>query len=284
MDLRSLMELPPWEWPEDARALVEKTLRDRGALEDERALAASLAGDLTLLDDELARELLALVKAEGEPERVRSAAALALGAALELADTDGFDDPDSACLGEALFGEVRRALQVVYADARASKLLRRKALEAAVRAPERWQEGAARAAWAERDDEWRLTAIFCMGFLRTGFEVQLLDALQSANAALRLEALRAAGRTELDEAWPYVEPILAGASRKPTGDEKELLLAAIDAAASIRPGDAAELIEPLRRSRDPEVAEAAAEAHSMALVMSVRGGEVEDDDEDEEDD
>lgn len=280
MDLRALLELPPWDWPEEARDLVATTLRDRDAHEEERALAASFAGDLTLLDEELARELLALAKADGEPARLRGAAAIALGAALELADTDGFDDPDAVCLGEALFGEVRRALQAMYADARTPKLVRRRALEAAVRAPAAWQEGAVRAAWTERDDEWRLTAIFCMGYLRGGFDDKLVDALQSPQPELRLQAIRAAGRVELDAAWPHVEPIIRGAQREPTGDEKDLLLAAIEAAGTIRPAQAADLLEPLKRSRDQQVAEAAAEAFSMALVMS----ELEDDEADEDED
>lgn len=42
--LKTLEQTPPWEWPENAGAVLLGVLRDRGAAEDERVLAASPSG------------------------------------------------------------------------------------------------------------------------------------------------------------------------------------------------------------------------------------------------
>jgi hypothetical protein len=54
-------------------------------------------------------------------------------------------------------------------DASVPTDVRRRILEASVRAPQDWHRDAIRAAYASDDDVWRLTAVFCMRSVR-GFE------------------------------------------------------------------------------------------------------------------
>ncbi len=54
MDIYTLDDLPPWEWPEDAEAMIIGLLEDTQADAEERLLAAELAGDYTNMNDALA--------------------------------------------------------------------------------------------------------------------------------------------------------------------------------------------------------------------------------------
>jgi len=81
----------------------------------------------------------------------------------------------------------------------------------------------------------------------------------------------------VDEAWPHVAALIAAADIS-----KDLLLAAIGASATIRPGEAGMILADLADSSDEDVAEAVAEAMSMAEGIS--DDEEDEDDEDFEDD
>ena len=70
MDVYSLVETPPWEWPAGANDEILRVLRDQEAAEGERLVAAELAGDLNLLDDVLAEELLRILADPGETENI----------------------------------------------------------------------------------------------------------------------------------------------------------------------------------------------------------------------
>ena len=83
MDLHDLENTPPWEWPADARNLLLLTLREESASERDRGLAAELAGDLVVMNDELAAALLAIVENPQQPPDIRAKASIALGPALE---------------------------------------------------------------------------------------------------------------------------------------------------------------------------------------------------------
>ncbi|MFQ5741161.1 MAG: hypothetical protein ACE5JX_19330, partial [Acidobacteriota bacterium] len=83
----------------------------------------------------------------------------------------------------------------------------------------------------------------------------------------------AAGNWEVDAAWAHITALVIS---KET--EKALLLAAIDAVASIRPREAGGIIVHLTDSDDEEIVEAAHEAIAMAGAVS----EVEYDDGDDE--
>jgi hypothetical protein len=284
MDVKTLAQTPSWKWPGNAGATLLGMLRDARAPESDRALAAQLAGDLVVMNDDVAEVLLSILQSGSEPEQLRGRAAIALGAVLEDGDLQGFDDPDVVAIAEPTFHRIRKSLHAVFTDARVPDAVRRSVLEASVRAPEPWHRGALRAAWVSGDDAWKVTALFGMGHV-PGFENEILQTLESANPDLRYEAVVAAGNREIDAAWPCITEIIT--SPRP---DKALLLAAIDAAPGIRPAETPALLIPLEGSNDEDVAAAVEEALAMATALSDIGGEEdgendeEDDDEDEEPD
>lgn len=270
MDLEFLQDTPPWDWPADAGRTILQTLRDRKAEDPARLVAAHLAGDLTVVDDEIASALLAVARDSDETEALRSTAAIALGPALEQTEMFGLDDPDDSVLSETRFREIRKALRQLYYDANVPLEARRRVLEASVRAPEDWHRDAVRAAYSSSDPSWVLTAVFCMRFVR-GFGDQILAALDSDNPDIRYEAVCAAGNWGIDGAWGHVSEILVAKAV-----DKQLLLAAIEAASAIRPQEAAEMLVDLTESEDDEIADAASEA----LVMAEGLAELDDEDDD----
>ena len=58
MDLKILEKTPPWEWPEDSDRYFLKILGGDQAGESDRCLAAELAGDCTVIDDEFLKSCL----------------------------------------------------------------------------------------------------------------------------------------------------------------------------------------------------------------------------------
>ncbi|TMA89114.1 MAG: hypothetical protein E6J77_07935 [Deltaproteobacteria bacterium] len=108
-----------------------------------------------------------------------------------------------------------------------------------------------------------------MRFVR-GFEEQILEALDTENPDIHYEAVVAAGNWGLDAAWPQVAALV---SSKKT--DKPLLLAAIEAIASIRPHEAVRMLDDLADSHDEDIAAAAEEAMARAEGPS---GEDDDDD------
>jgi hypothetical protein len=270
MDIKTLQELASWEWPDDADKTILGVLRNRGADEEDRVLAAELAGDVTVINDELAEALLSIVKRSDEPEGLRTQAVLSLGPALE--DTyDGFDDPDGLTISPGLFKKIQDSLRKLYKDPSVPKEVRRRTLEASARAPEEWHHDAVTEAYFNGDDDWKLTAVFCMGFIG-GFDDQILEALDSRNPDIYYQAILAAGDWGLQEAWPHVVSILTGDQ-----SDKPLLLAAIEAAVCIRPQEAAEILSDLTYSDDEDIVGAAQEAIAMSGVFV-------DDDFDDDDD
>jgi HEAT repeat protein len=107
-----------------------------------------------------------------------------------------------------------------------------------------------------------LTAVFSMRWVR-GFDDQILLALKSGDPEIRYEAVNAAGNWELDAAWSHIVELLNDAH-----SPKPLLLAAIGAVGSIRPGEARNILVDLADSEDEEIAEAADEAMMEAEVAS----------------
>jgi hypothetical protein len=210
------------------------------------------------VNDRLAAALLGVLGASEEPEALRARAAIALGPALEQADTYGFEDPDDVLVSADMFRRVKQALRALFHDATVPKDVRRRVLEASVRAPQRWHADAVREAYAGDDEAWKLTAVFCMKYVR-GFDDEIVAALSSDTDAIRYQALRAAGAWGVKAAWPHVAAVLAAG-----GPDKDLLLAAIDAAASIRPAEASDILERFSGHDDEDVVEAALEALAMA--------------------
>ena len=79
MNLKTLKDTPPWDWPEDVGKFFLEVLRDEQVNEMERLLAAELAGDFTVINDELADRLLMIICNDEELESLRGQAAIALG-------------------------------------------------------------------------------------------------------------------------------------------------------------------------------------------------------------
>jgi hypothetical protein len=262
VDLKTLMDTPPWDWPKDAGKIFQKILNDSRAEESDRLVAAELAGDSTVINDDLADALMAIIRHADEPEKLRARAAISLGAVLEQADTDGFEDPDDVPISERTFRNIQDTLHRLYLDNSNPKEVRRRILEASVRAPKDWHQNAITAAYSSGDKDWMLTAVFSMRWVR-GFDNQILEALRSADPEIQYQAVNAAGNWELDAAWPRIVVLLNDA-----GTPKPLLLAAIGAASSIRPQEAREILIDLAASDDEEIAEAADEAIAISEPAS----------------
>jgi hypothetical protein len=271
MDLKTLLDTPPWDWPRDAGRMLWRILVDQRANETDRAVAAELAGDLTVINDDLAATLLTIAGSADEPEPLRARATISLGPVLEQADTDGFEDPDDVPITERTFHNIQDSLEKLYRDNSTPKEVRRRSLEASVRAPQTWHQDAIRHAYSSGDKEWMLTAVFSMRWVR-GFDDQILLALKSGDPEIQYQAVTAAGNWEVDAAWSHIVELLNDAH-----SPKPLLLAAIGAVGSIRPAEAREILVDLADSDDEEIAEAIAEAMAAA-----EGPTDEEDDEEDE--
>jgi hypothetical protein len=284
MNLTDLRDTPPWEWPGDTGRQVRKLLNNRNADPAERLVAVEFAGDLTVLDNDLSNVLLAVVRNKEEPEELRAEAAIAFGPVLEMASIEfdeelgEFDDPDSLPISEGQFHTIQDALRRVCDDPTAPKLVRRKVLEASVRAPSPWHQDAVRTAYTSGDPEWMLTAVFAMQFV-PGFETEILEALNSSDPEIHYHAVVAAGEKELDAAWPHIFSLA-----KDDSAAKNLRLAAIGAIGSNRPEEAEELLTELADSDDEDIAAAADEALSAEDPFEDDEDDDEDDDEEDEDD
>jgi hypothetical protein len=261
MDLNILKDIPPWDWPEDADKMLLVILRDDQADQAERLLAAELAGDCTDINNELVDALIAIVRSGKDSDSIRANAAIALGPALEYAYVDGFEDPDDAPISEDKFHEICKSLRQLYMDTNVPKEVRRRILEASVRAPQDWHQDVIREAYSSGDESWKLTAVFCMRFVR-GFNDQILEALETENQDIHYHAVCAAGNWEVDAAWPHIADLLTTEKT-----DKPLLLAAIDAVVSLRPQEAAPILLDFTNSDDEDIVDAAYEAMGMAEAL-----------------
>ena len=265
MDLTSLANLPPWQWPTDIGNTLLAVLRDRNADESEHLLAAEMAGEIVAINDDLAGALLSIVADATASEELRSRAALSLGPVLEQMDMDsigdipGLDESfDAPPISEHTFHRIQQSLHARYLEDDIPKEVRRRILESSVRAPADWHRDAIRAAYSRDDRDWRLTAVFAMRYVH-GFTDGIVAALDDPDEEVRYEAVTAAGNWEVDAAWPHVSALLTAPDT-----DKALLLAAIEAAAAIRPQEAEPLLAELTDSHDADIADAAGSAMMMA--------------------
>ncbi|MFH1575173.1 MAG: hypothetical protein ABIG68_14420 [Acidobacteriota bacterium] len=250
MKLKALKNMEPWQWPESAGELILETLVNRQAKPADRILAAELAGDLTVINEKFADALLEIVGSGDEPVKLRCPAAISLGPALEDADTVGFDDPEEAALPEPVVRRIRESFHRLFSDAGLPKEVRRSVLEASVRMPEEWHAEAVRSAYSGKDPRWRLTAVFAMRFIE-GFEEEIIEALGSRDPDTLYEAVCAAREWGIDGAWPRITQLLAYGNA-----DKFTLIAAIEAAAAIRPDEAPDVIGNYADSDDDDISEA----------------------------
>ena len=269
---------------DDERELVLASLRS----DDEDVREAAKAAANAAIDDALCEALLDLLAdGDADPE-ARSGAAIALGPSLELCDVDGFDDEDATPpISEEMFTRTRAALKAIYRDAKAPTIVRRRALEAAVRAPEEWQEGAVRGAWKSGDPEWRVTAIFSMGILGN-FDETIIEAMDDADVDIACEAVYASMEASIESAVPK----LIGFARNADADQS-LRLAAIETLGGIGGDLGIAALEELSADDDDEIAAAADDALDMQAAITELVGvgldddddyEFDDDDADDEDD
>ncbi len=262
MELKILKHIPPWDWPKEAGKILLGILRDDHADGSERLLAAELAGNFTVINEELVDALLSIVRRGDQTEELRGQAAISLGPLLEQADMDGFEDPEYMPISEETFRGLQESLRKLCMDTDVAKDVRRRVLEASVRAPQDWHKDAVRAAYSIDDESWRLTAVFCMRFIR-GFDEQIIEALESENPDIHYQAVCASGNWGVEAAWSHVAEIVTSEDT-----DKALLLAAIDSVAGIRPQEAAEILGDLTDSDDEDIVEAVFEALAMAQWQS----------------
>jgi HEAT repeat protein len=271
MNLKTLENTPSWEWPDDAQTLILGTLSDKRAPESDRVLAAGLGGDLTVMNDELAEILLAIVSSMDESDELRSKAAISLGPVLEEADLNGFDEPEELQVSKEVFDRIQETFHRLFLDKTGSKEVRRRVLEASVRSPQPWHADEVRNAYDDGDEEWRLTAVFCMRYIK-GFDDQIAEALENENSDIQYEAVRAAAAWEIQGCWPSVARLL----KKDT--EKFTLLAAIEAAAAIHPEDLSEILGDFLESDDEDISDAVLDAISQAEGVMGWNDDPDDDD------
>ena len=111
---------------------------------------------------------------------------------------EGFeDDLSDPPISKKVFDRIQEALRKAYLGGEGSpKELRRRALEASVRAPQDWHREAVRTAYESGDEEWKLTAVFSMRWI-DGFDKEIVEALDSPNSDIQFEAVRAAADREV---------------------------------------------------------------------------------------
>lgn len=258
MDIKTLYETPPWDRPQSTPGTVRNLLKDKHAPASDRVLAAGMAGEYTIINDDLVADLLAIIGDAEESTELRARASISLGPALEGADTEAFEIPDTVPISEETFQTILEALQKHYYDEDVPKEVRRRILEAAVRAPQDWHAEAIGKAYQIDDEDWQLTAVFGMAHIR-GFDEEILSALTSKNKDIQYEAIRAAGNWEVAEAWPHVQDVLLEAD-----EDSDLLYAAIEAAAFVNPDEAIDHLRNFTQSENQDVVDAAYEALGMA--------------------
>ncbi len=262
MKLAKLAAVPPWEWPDGTDAKLLGVLQDDQATEEDRLLAAEMAGEISVTNDAIVEALLSTIGNEARSDGVRARAAISLGPVLEEADLEGFEGDGDPPISERTFARVQQTLRALFRDEGQPMEVRRRILEVSVRAPQDWHAEAIRTAYGRPEADWKLTAVFCMRFV-DGFEQAIVEALDSPDLEVRREAVLAAGSWEVEAAWQRVQSLVTSAQT-----EKPLLLAAIEAAMALRPREAGALLEDLRDSEDEEIVDAVEEALAMGGAVS----------------
>ena len=114
--LKELLDTPPWEWPRDAGKTFRAVLMNRQAPESERLIAAELAGDLVVMNNQLADTLMGILRSGEEPDELRAKAAISLGPVLEQGNIAEFDDPDDVPISERTFHTIQNLLHKALRD------------------------------------------------------------------------------------------------------------------------------------------------------------------------
>lgn len=261
-------ETPP---PLDSFDEVDRELVAALRSDDPQVRSYALSEVHAVVDDALARELLRFAREGDRDPEERGRALIALGPALEEASYEEAPDGSlpsggadwwEASLSDDGYRQLHGELRRLYHDAGIPKVVRRRALEAAVRAPRDWQREAAAAAWESGDPEWRLTAVFAMGFLG-GFRDEIVAAFRGEDPLVRRQAIRATGHSDAADRALRKEVLALAAD---PGADREDRLAAIWALGEAQPRGAREVLEELVEDGDPEIsAEAEAALEEIRL-------------------
>jgi HEAT repeat protein len=246
---------------------------------DEETRAAALEELALRMDDEIAQALLDIAESDATHE-VRTDAIVALGPVIEQCGME-YDDEAEFDFGPELgppvsrdtFSSIVRHIRGLYDDETQPTLIRRRAFEVLVRDPQPWLSKEIRKHVASADPDWRLTAVFAMGYVK-GFEREIADTVQTAEGKLLLEAVIAAGNMGVSRAARRIRTLAT--SRE---EDLDLRLAAIEALPQLDP-DCFELLDELTRARKREIAEAAEYALEELEIFADPGDdELEDEDE-----
>ncbi len=251
MDIDKLYEISPSQWPDDAASKIRDMLSDKEASRKERLTAAKLAAEEKVLNDEMADVLLDILHDDEESEELRCIAVEAFGPALQFNGINGFYESQQQFFSEKKFYEIKKTLRDFYYDIKLPKTLRRRILEADVCSPMQWHKNAIKRAYESDDEEWILSAIFGMGYVK-GYKKQILESLESSNPEIVYEAVCAAGNAGVKEAWPVIKDILSSPQ-----EDNMLLRSAISAAPFINNAEAEEFLTQLLENEDEDIAEAA---------------------------
>jgi len=258
----------------DADLLADLTDAD----EETRAVAYE---ELALeMDDEIAHALLDIAAGDAA-EEIRSDAIAALGPVLEECSTDydeelGFEwAPElGPPVSRQTFASIVSRIEALYSDEAQPKLIRRRAFEVLIRDPRPWHADAIRRHFASEDAEWKLTAVFAMGYI-PGFGREIVEVLDKEKEPLLYEAVRAAGTMDVLGAAARIRALAASRDT-----DHDVRVEAILALPNVDP-DCFDLLDDLARSRDREVKEAA-EIALDELAMHQEAEDLEDDEFDEE--
>lgn len=258
MEVNALYKTDPWDWPENTAAQLLSLLNNPDTPDADLIKVVEMAGNHCVINDDLVAALINVVGRDSCDETVRGRAAISLGPVLEDVDLYGFEDPDEVPISESTYQSIEDTFEKLYFDVNVPKEVRRRILEASVRAPQSWHKEAIQEAYEHADNDWQLTAVFCMTYVH-GFKKHILKALDSDDPEIQYEAVCAAGTNEIDAAWPHIEPLLTL-----NNPNKPLLLAAIDASIQIKPKLAGPRLNELLESDDQDVVDAVYEAMAMA--------------------
>ncbi len=249
--LVQLEEFEDWQWPPHAGRLIKEALANSEAPLPDRLSAVKLGGSLVVFDDEMCDLLLAVLEERKNPEQLRASAAISLGPALATADDMNFGEFGETPLDNERYEIVQTVLHQLVDNQEEPTILRRRALEASIRSPEDWHAGSIAWAYQQDEPEWKVTAIFAMGWVR-GFRKEILESLTHPNPEVSREAVRAASNWGFNEALKPLRDIAF--STRATRDER---LAAIEGAANIASPEALEMLRELMEDDDEEISEVA---------------------------
>lgn len=278
MNFKELVKMPQWDWPDNAGEIILKVVRNHREAIEERTIAIVLACSSSIVTDDIVREILSIIENPQEAEVIRSTAVSSLGPVLEFVSMEDMAEMQELSVSKDTITIIRRKLKSIYESGDYPVDIRRQALQSSAQYPEEWHASEIRKHYTGSDLDWKLIAIFCMGYC-PGFEEQILECVNSDTNEIRCNAIEAAGNQELEDAWPVVLRILSS-----NDSDKSLLLQAIIAAPRINPYEAIDLLEKLyEEHQDEEVTEFAAEALSEINDM-VGDDDLYDDDDDDDDD